>query len=53
MTWSGAGGQESLAIMIGGGNWYDGVGGALDGIRFIMSSGFIYGTFRLYGIKNS
>lgn len=53
MTWSGAGGQESLAIMIGGGNWYDGVGGALDGIRFIMSSGLIYGTFRLYGIKNS
>ena len=38
-----------------GGYWESGVTGtgALTGVRFLMSSGNLYGTFRLYGVTNS
>jgi hypothetical protein len=47
----GAGGGTVQYQSSGGGGYASGA--ALTGIRFLMTSGTITGTFRLYGIKNS
>jgi hypothetical protein len=52
VSFSGFGGGGTAQIQfVGGGSYASGA--ALTGIRFLMISGTITGTFRLYGIKNS
>ena len=51
ISWQGGGGQYGFDMMSGAANWADTA--AVNGIRFYMASGDIFGTFRLYGIKNS
>ena len=50
-VFGGSGGGTSQYQSVGGGGYASGA--ALTGIRFLMTSGTITGTFRLYGIKNS
>jgi hypothetical protein len=52
-----ASGSDKVINLSAAGGFYEGGSGmstaALTGVRFLMTSGNINGTFRLYGIKNS
>jgi hypothetical protein len=45
--------RDGFVVSLAGAGAYEGGTQALTGVRFLMSSGNINGTFRLYGIKNS